>query len=137
MFLKNLKRIITYFLLPIEFIFKAVIGQYSLRTIFLHSHWRKRCTGIQRERKRVDYGLKFKVSTVDIRIKQSGLKVIHSKVPSSGLLWKKTTLNLEKTTSTVLSDIVNLSMVKSVNVGQYKTLILKHVFKRVYWIVSC
>ena len=137
MFLKNLKRIITYFLLPVEFIFKAVIGPYSLRTIFLHSHWRKQCTDIQRERKRVDYGLKFKVSTVDIRIKQSGLKVIHSKVPSSGLLWKKTTLNLEKTTSTVLSDIVNLSMVKSVNVGQYKTLILKHVFKRVYWIVSC
>ena len=53
----------------IEFIFKAVLGQYNLRTIFLQSHWRKQCTGIQRERKRVDYGLKFKVSTVDIRIK--------------------------------------------------------------------
>jgi len=38
----------------IEFIFKAVIGQYNLRTIFLHSHWRKQCTDIQRERKRVD-----------------------------------------------------------------------------------
>ena len=25
----------------IEFVFKAVIGQYNLRTIFLHSHWRK------------------------------------------------------------------------------------------------
>ena len=24
----------------IEFIFKAVIGQYNLRTIYLHSHWR-------------------------------------------------------------------------------------------------
>ena len=60
---KNLKRIIKYFSSPsnlqngrqhilylleiadfshgIEFIFKAVIGQYNLRTIFLHSHWRK------------------------------------------------------------------------------------------------
>ena len=60
---KNLKRIITYFSSPInlqngrqqivyllkiaevfhwiEFIFKAVIGQYNLPTIFLHSHWRK------------------------------------------------------------------------------------------------
>ena len=38
----------------IEFIFKAVIGQYNLRTIFLYSHWRKQCTDIQRERKRVD-----------------------------------------------------------------------------------
>ena len=37
----------------IEFIIKAVIGQYNLRTIFLHSHWRKQCTD-QRERKRVD-----------------------------------------------------------------------------------
>ena len=35
----------------IEFIFKAVIGQYNLPTIFLHSHWRKQCTDIQRERK--------------------------------------------------------------------------------------
>ena len=70
----------------IEFIFKAVIGQYNFRTIFLHSHWRKQCTDIQRERKRVDYRLKLKVSTVDIRIKQSGLKVIHSKVPSSALV---------------------------------------------------
>ena len=57
---KNLKRIIKYFSSPIklqngrqqildlleiadfsrgiEFIFKAVIGQYNLRTIFLHSH---------------------------------------------------------------------------------------------------
>jgi len=25
----------------IDFIFKAVIGQYNLRTKFLHSHWRK------------------------------------------------------------------------------------------------
>ena len=25
----------------IEFISKTVIGQYNLRTIFLHSHWRK------------------------------------------------------------------------------------------------
>jgi len=33
----------------IEFIFKAVIGQYNLRTIFLHSHWTKQCTDIQRE----------------------------------------------------------------------------------------
>ena len=74
------------FSLPIEFIFKAVIGQYNFRTIFLHSHWRKQCTDIQRERKRVDYRLKLKVSTVDIRIKQSGLKVIHSKVPSSALV---------------------------------------------------
>ena len=35
----------------IKFIFKAVIGQYNLRTIFLHSHWRKQSTDIQRERK--------------------------------------------------------------------------------------
>jgi len=53
----------------IEFIFKAVIGQYYLRTIFLHSHWRKQCMDIQRERKIVDKGLKLKVSTEDIRIK--------------------------------------------------------------------
>ena len=38
----------------IEFIFKAVIGQYNLRTILMHSHWRKQLTDIQRERKRVD-----------------------------------------------------------------------------------
>ena len=38
----------------IEFIFKAFIDYYNLRTIFLHSHWRKQCTDIQRERKRVD-----------------------------------------------------------------------------------
>ena len=50
-----------------------------------YSHWRKQCTDIQGERKRVDEGLKLKVSTVDIRIKKSGLKFIHSKVPSSGL----------------------------------------------------
>ena len=61
----------------IEFIFKAVIGQYNLRTV--NSHWRKQCTDIQGERKRV-WGLKLKVSTVDIRI-----KVIHSKVPSPEL----------------------------------------------------
>ena len=30
----------------IEFIFKAVIVQYNLQTIFLHSHWRKQCTDI-------------------------------------------------------------------------------------------
>ena len=72
----NLKRIMKYFSSPtnlqngrqeihylldiadfshgVEFIFKAVIGQYNLQTIFLHSHWRKQCTDIQRERKRVD-----------------------------------------------------------------------------------
>ena len=38
----------------IEFIFKAFIGYYNLRTIFLQSHRRKQCTDIQRERKRVD-----------------------------------------------------------------------------------
>ena len=32
-----------------------------------HSHWRKQCPNIRR--KRVDLGLTFKVSTVDIRIK--------------------------------------------------------------------
>ena len=73
---KNLKRIIKYFSSPInlqngrmqilylieiadfshgiEFIFMAVIGKYNLRTIFLHFHWRKQCTDILRERKRVD-----------------------------------------------------------------------------------
>ena len=40
------------FSLGIEFIFKAVIGQYNLRTIFLHSHWRKQCTDIQREKEK-------------------------------------------------------------------------------------
>ena len=72
----NLKRIIKYFSSPINlqndqqqilyllkiaevshwiaFIFKAVIDQYNLRFVFLHSHWRKQCTDIQRERKRVD-----------------------------------------------------------------------------------
>ena len=53
----------------IEFIFKAFFGQYNLRTIFLYSHWRKQRTDIQRERKRMDKGLKLKVSTVDNRIK--------------------------------------------------------------------
>ena len=53
----------------IEFIFKAVIGQYNLLTIFMHSHWIKQCMDIQRERKRVYEGLTLKVSTVDIRIK--------------------------------------------------------------------
>ena len=38
-----------------------------------YSHWRKQLTDIQGERKRVD-----------IRIKKSGLKFIHSKVFSSG-----------------------------------------------------
>ena len=32
-------------------------------------------------------GQKWKVSTVDIRIKKSGLKFIHSKVPSSGKVY--------------------------------------------------
>ena len=53
----------------IEIIFKVVIGQYSWWTIYLESHWRKQCTDIQRERKRVDLGLKSKVSTMDIRVK--------------------------------------------------------------------
>ena len=38
----------------IELIFKAAIGQYNLRAIFLYSHWRKQCMDIQRERKRGD-----------------------------------------------------------------------------------
>ena len=54
-----------------------------------YSHWRKQLTDIQGERKRVDYGLKRKVSTVDIRIMKSGLKFIHSKVFSSGLIFKE------------------------------------------------
>ena len=41
--------------------------------------------GYLRERKRWDYGLKSKVFTMDIRIKELGLTVIHSKVPSSEL----------------------------------------------------
>ena len=60
----------------IEIIFKAVIGQYNIESAFLHSHWRKHYTYIQRERKRVDFRLKLKVSTMDIWIQQSGLKVI-------------------------------------------------------------
>ena len=48
-----------------------------------YSHWRKQLTDIQGERKS-GLGLKWKGSTVDIRIKKSGLKLIHSKVPSSG-----------------------------------------------------
>ena len=39
---------------------------------------------ISKEREKSGLGLKLKVSTVDIRIKKSGLKSIHSKVPSSG-----------------------------------------------------
>ena len=41
----------------------------QFKILFLHSHWRKQCTDIQGERKRVDQGLKLKVSTVDIQIK--------------------------------------------------------------------
>ena len=51
-----------------------------------YSHWRKQFTDIQGSR---GLGLKRKVTTVDIRIKKSGLKFIHSKVPSSGDLAKK------------------------------------------------
>ena len=83
MFQKNLKRIITYFSSPInlqngqqqilylseivevshwiELIFKDVIGQYNLRTIFLHSHRRKQWTDIQGERKKS--GLRTKIKS--------------------------------------------------------------------------
>ena len=37
----------------IEIIFKAVIGQYNLRTIFLHSNWRNVWTSKEREKERI------------------------------------------------------------------------------------
>jgi len=43
----------------IEFIYKAVIGQYNLLTIFLHSHWRKQCMDIQRDRNLIYVNRKF------------------------------------------------------------------------------
>ena len=62
----------------IEIIFKAVIGQYNIESAFLHSHWRKHYTDIQRERKRVDFRLKLKVSTMDIWIQHAvGIKGYH------------------------------------------------------------
>ena len=47
-----------------------------------YSQWRKQLMDIQGERKS-GLGQKWKVSTVDIRINKSGLKFIHSEVPSS------------------------------------------------------
>ena len=69
----NLKRIMKYFSSPtnlqngrqdilylldiadfshgVEFIFKAVIGQYNLQTIFLHPHWKKMYGYPKREKK--------------------------------------------------------------------------------------
>ena len=41
--------------------------------------------GYPRRENKSGLGQKWKVSTVDIRIKKSGLKFIHSKVPSSGI----------------------------------------------------
>ena len=43
----------------------------------------KTINGYPRREKKSGLGLKWKVSTVDIRIEKSGLKFIHSKVPSS------------------------------------------------------
>ena len=44
----------------------------------------KTINGYPRREKKSGLGQKWKVSTVDIRIKKSGLKFINSKVPSSG-----------------------------------------------------
>ncbi len=44
--------------------------------------------GYPKREKKSGLEQKWKVSTVDIRIKKSGLKFIHSKVPSSGLTLK-------------------------------------------------
>ena len=67
-----------------KFLFVRNCGYLSWDRIYFQGcHWSIQFTDIQRERKRVDYGLKLKVSTVDIRIKQSGLKVNHAKVPNS------------------------------------------------------
>ena len=49
-----------------------------------YSYWRKP-NGYPRREKKSGLGQKWKVSTVDIRIKKSGLKFIHSIVPSSAL----------------------------------------------------
>ena len=43
--------------------------------------------GYPMREKKIGLGQKWKVSTVDIRIKKSGLKFIHSKVPSSVRKW--------------------------------------------------
>ena len=43
----------------------------------------KTINGYPRREKKSGLGLTWKVSTVDVRIKKSGLKFIHSKVPSS------------------------------------------------------
>ena len=45
----------------IEFIFKAVIGQYNLRTIFLHSHWRKQLYRYPKREKKS--GLRTKIKS--------------------------------------------------------------------------
>ena len=80
---KNLKRIIKYLSSPIniqngrqqildlleiadfshgiEFIFKAVIGQYNLQTIFMHSHWRKVMYGYLKREKKM--GLRTKIKS--------------------------------------------------------------------------
>jgi len=52
----------------------------------------KTINGYPRREKKSGLGQKWKVSTVDIRIKKSGLKFIYSKVFSSGVL----ELNLAK-----------------------------------------
>jgi len=80
---KNIKRIIKYFSSPInlqngrqeilslleiedfshgiELIFKAVIGQNHLRTIFLHSHWEKTMYGYPKREKKS--GLRTKIKS--------------------------------------------------------------------------
>ena len=64
----------------IEFIFKAVIGQYTIYIPALSLE--KTMYGYPKREKKVDYRLKLKVSTLDIWIKQLGLKF---KIPSSVL----------------------------------------------------
>ena len=44
--------------------------------------------GYPRREKKSGLGQKWKIFTVDIRIKKSGLKFIHSKVPSSGHIFR-------------------------------------------------
>ena len=83
-----LKCIITYFSLPIN----LQNGRQQILYVFIFYipalSLEKTMYGYPESEKKSGLRTKITVSTVDIWIKQSRLKVIHSKVPSSG--WKKT-----------------------------------------------
>ena len=48
----------------LEFIFKGVIGQYDLRTIFLHYHWIKTIYGYLKREKNSVLRTKIKISHI-------------------------------------------------------------------------